>query len=68
MSEEKKDTKPGYKTTEFWLTLVATLCGLAMASGFIAEGSDAAQYIGGALALLAQLGYTGARATVKKSQ
>ena len=27
------DTKPGYKTTEFWLSLLATLLGFLLASG-----------------------------------
>lgn len=35
------EVKPGYKTTEFWLTLVSTLLGLLFASGVIApEGTD----------------------------
>ena len=57
--------KPGYKTTEFWLSLIATILGFVMASGLVIEGSQVAQYIGGAMAILAQLGYTGAR-TVQK--
>ncbi len=57
--------KPGYKTTEFWLSTVATLAGIALASGAIPEGGQVAQIIGGVLAVLSQLGYSSARAKVK---
>lgn len=59
--------KPGYKTTEFWLSLIATVLGFVMASGLVIEGSQVAQYIGGAMAILAQLGYTGSRTIQKKN-
>lgn len=38
-----------------------------MSSGVIAEGSQAAQIIGGIMTVLASLGYTGARAQAKKA-
>jgi hypothetical protein len=59
------NTKPGYKTTEFWLSALAMILGLVGASGAVPEGGIAAQIIGGTLAILAQLGYTAARAQVK---
>jgi len=59
--------KPGYKTTEFWLSLLAMLLGALMASGVIAEGSTVAQILGIVLAGLAQLGYTAGRAQVKSA-
>ena len=46
------ETKPGYKTTEFWLSLI--------------EG-PAAQIIGILESALVALGYTGARLTLKNS-
>ena len=58
--------KPGYKTTEFWLSTVATLAGIVLASGAVADGSQAAQIVGGIVAVLATLGYTGARAKAKQ--
>jgi hypothetical protein len=58
---------PGYKTTEFWLSLVAMILGAVAASGAIVEGSMAAQIIGGVMAILAQLGYTASRTQVKKA-
>jgi len=64
-------TRPGYKTTEFWLSLLATLIGLLMASGALdqlPEDSWIAKLIGGAVAVLAALGYTAGRAKVKSGQ
>lgn len=62
------DTKPGYKTTEFWLTLLAELFGFLMMSGVmdLAPG-DAwiSKVIGGAIAVLAALGYTANRTKAK---
>ena len=68
MSEETKEVRPGYKTTEFWLSAVAVILGLLMASGAIADGSTAAVIVGGASTLLASLGYTAARAKVKNGE
>jgi len=59
--------KPGYKTTEFWLSLLAVLLGAAMASGLVPEGGTVSQVIGGALSLLGGLGYTSSRTALKKS-
>lgn len=58
-------TTPGYKTTEFWLSTIALILGVVMASGAVNEGTMASQIIGGAMAILAQLGYTAARAKIK---
>lgn len=57
--------KPGIQTTEFWLSSVATLLGVVMASGAIHDGGIVAQIIGGVLSVLAALGYTASRAKVK---
>ena len=59
------ETKPGYKTTEFWLSTIALILGVVMASGAVSEGTVASQIIGGAMAILAQLGYTAARTQIK---
>jgi hypothetical protein len=57
--------KPGYKTTEFWLSLLVVVLGAVMASGALPEGSVVGQIIGGIMAILGQLGYTAARAKSK---
>jgi hypothetical protein len=62
------ETKPGYKTTEFWLSLLATLLGFLLASGVMdaaPEESWIAKLIGGVVAVLATLGYSASRAKVK---
>ena len=68
MNETKTTPKPGYKTTEFWLSLVATLMGILLASGAmdtVPEDSWIARIVGGVVALLASLGYSASRAKVK---
>ena len=57
--------KPGYKTTEFWLSLIAVVLGALVSQGVFANGSEAAKVAGIALIALASLGYTASRAMVK---
>ena len=63
---EPTPPKPGYKTTEFWLSSLALILGVVLASGAIPEGGIAAQVVGGLLSLLASLGYTASRTSIKK--
>lgn len=62
-----KSSKPGYKTTEFWLTTVCSLVGILYASGAVSpEGSDGVSKVIALVAsVLAAMGYTVARAKVK---
>lgn len=60
------DIKPGYKTTEFWLSTVATIIGLVLASGSVPEAGIVGQVLGGVAGILAQLGYTSSRTKAKK--
>lgn len=59
--------KPGYLTTEFWLTTVAMLLSVLYASGVI--GPDSTSSVGKAIALVAgalsTMGYTISRGTAK---
>jgi|TARA_R100000093_G_C1942609_1_gene72826 hypothetical protein len=59
--------KQGYKTTEFWLSLVAVLIGAFMSSGAV-ESSIALQGLGVVSTALAALGYSGARAFSKSGE
>ena len=59
------DVKPGYKTTEFWLSLLAVIVGLLIASGAIAEASSLGKILALAASALATLGYTYVRGTTK---
>lgn len=60
------ETKPGYRTTEFWLSMAAMVIGAIYASGALVEGSVVAQVISVAATILTALGYTVARTMVKK--
>ena len=57
--------KPGYKTTEFWLTAVAFVVTIALSSGAIPTESVAHSIVTQAGTLLAALGYTVARTKAK---
>ena len=62
------ELKPGWKTTEFWLTAVAWIIGLLLASGALdglAETHWAVKVVGIIGAALATLGYEASRAKVK---
>ena len=57
--------KPGYKTTEFWLSLLGSVLGAIMASDVFDENSKVVQLIGAGLMLLSTMGYTVGRMKVK---
>lgn len=61
--------KPGYKTTEFWMTAATSLVGLVVASGALDETETDWDNRLAALAItaLASLGYTAFRGLAKKS-
>jgi hypothetical protein len=65
MSDETKPAKPGYKTTEFWLTLLAMLLGALWGSGLVSDGSTFDKVLGFAAVVLGQLGYTVSRGLSK---
>lgn len=60
--------KPGYKTTEFWLTSVAALLGLLFASGAISDGSQIDKVLGMAATVLSGMGYSVSRGLAKKDK
>lgn len=57
--------KPGYKTTEFWLALLAMVVGALMASGVTSDGGGVDKVLGMAATVLGQLGYTVPRTMAK---
>lgn len=60
-------SKPGYKTTEFWLSLAAVAVGAVQASGLVPNEGFWSQILGTVTVALVSLGYTGARLSVKKN-
>lgn len=59
------DIKPGWQTTEFWLSTAAKLLGILFAAGIIGDGTLAARIAGLAAMVLTALGYSVSRALVK---
>jgi len=59
-------TKPGYKTTEFWLSFAAVIVGAVQASGIVPSEGPWNQVLGMVISALVALGYTGARMAMKK--
>lgn len=63
---ESDDVKPGYKTTEFWLSTVAALAGILYASGAVHPGGAADHWLGLLVSALSALGYSVSRGMAKK--
>ena len=59
--------KPGYRTTEFWLTLAANILGSFLASGVIETDSQAMRICGVAAMILTSMGYSVSRGMAKGS-
>lgn len=66
--------RPGYKTTEFWTTVVSQIIGILALAGVI-RPSDATilndavvQVVGGLMTALATLGYTISRGVAKSGK
>jgi len=61
----EKKSSPGYKTTEFWLSLIVVVLGAFMASGMV-PGDHVAIKVGGmVMAVLSGMGYTAGRSKIK---
>ncbi len=58
-------TKPGWQTTEFWLTLVALIVQAVIGSGIVADGSVWAQVLAVIAGALTAAGYTIVRGGLK---
>jgi hypothetical protein len=63
---EPATVKPGYKTSEFWLTAGATVVGLAIASGVIPETGVWPKIVALVVSAFAAMGYTVSRGMAKK--
>ena len=59
--------KPGYQTTEFWMTAAATVVGLAIASGIVPTSGTWPQIVGLVTGVLGAMGYTVSRTAVKNA-
>ena len=59
------ENKPGYKTTEFWLSLCAVALGAVVGSGVIPVDGPWVQVVALLNTALVAMGYTGSRLTLK---
>jgi len=59
--------KPGYKTTEFWMTAGATAVGLALASGIVPDTGVWPKIVALVISAFAAMGYTVSRTSVKNA-
>lgn len=57
--------KPGWRTSEFWLSTSAQIIGMLLASGVVPSDGQMIKILGLASAVLSTLGYTVARAMTK---
>jgi hypothetical protein len=57
--------KPGFKTSEFWLTLAAVLVSMLMAAGVFGPQGNLYKALEVVAGILAAMGYTYVRGTVK---
>ena len=57
--------KPGYQTTEFWLTAGATVVGLVIASGMVPDTGMWPKIVALVVSAFAAMGYTVSRTAVK---
>ena len=58
-------SKPGWKTTEFWLSLISVICGAIVAGDVVTESSTIGKAVGAVISMLGALGYTASRTAVK---
>ena len=67
-TKKTNEVKPGWKTTECWVTVTVTVCSLAWGAGVVdPEGaSNADKIFGFVCSAAAALGYTISRGLAKK--
>lgn len=65
MEVEMDDVKPGYRSSEFWITAVTVLVGLLLASGAFPDDGSMARALAFVASALASMGYSWSRARVK---
>ena len=62
----QKQTKPGYKTTEFWVTMVTLAVGLGLLAYGVVSGNNTAVAVGAGLSGVQSAGYSASRGLAKK--
>ena len=65
MADEATPSKPGYKTSEFWLTIAAQILPILLGTGIV-HGTDGEKYGAMGVQILSLFGYTASRTIAKK--
>jgi len=68
MKDTQPKAKPGWKTTEFWLTLVVLIASAVMSSGAVGEDSGLGKVLALVVAAGAAMGYTAVRGFTKAGE
>ena len=66
--DETKKLRPGYRSTEWYLSVAAILLGVLLTSGAFGETEPVYKVLALALAALTALGYTAGRSFVKATK
>ena len=61
------EAKPGYKTTEFWLSTAASVVAMIVAAGIVETGGTWDKAIALVVMALSSMGYRASRANVKRA-
>jgi hypothetical protein len=61
-----ENVKPGWQTTEFWLTVIAGAVSMVFASGIVETGTMIDKALGIVAIVLASLGYSVSRGLAKR--
>tara|TARA_R100000808_G_scaffold25091_1_gene61744 strand:- start:9168 stop:9401 length:234 start_codon:yes stop_codon:yes gene_type:complete len=66
---ESPSSRSGIRSSEFWLSSITAILGIVLASGAVdlESSSTVSKIVGGAVSILAALGYTVSRSIVKKA-
>ena len=67
-SEEEEEIKSGWKTTEFWITLLTVICGAIISSGLLPHESNILKILGIIVSILSSTVYTTARTCIKTKE
>jgi len=68
MSNNATPRKPGYKTSEFWLSVICLVIGFLIASGYVGDESMSGKVLAFAASSLTALGYSVSRGMVKRAE
>ncbi len=65
---ENENVKPGWKTTEFWISIITAICGVGVLSGYVtpSESNQMVNALGGVAGLVPTVVYIFSRGKAKQ--